>query len=219
LFPPPSQANPQLTRQLDAVVLRGLAEDPKNRFKSVQEFQKAFDQALSAPPKKAKTLAVVLVGLLVTLLAFVGLKWIIGPGSKRDLPIAPKPALVKSVAIRDGANTVKPRIAGKPSAQPAKAAPAQSPEFRRLVELRAYTIWVKRGSPKGRAGDLVRDKNWSEAERQILNEVEKRAFKIWVQQGRPKAAAGEAVREKNMRAAETQLLKETEEELRRHPIG
>ena len=48
----------------------------------------------------------------------------------------------------------------------------------------------------------MKEKNWLEAERQILNEVKDRAFQIWDQQGRPTGAAGEAVREKNMRAAE-----------------
>ena len=56
LFPPPSRLNPQLTRELDAVVLRGLAEEPKNRFPSVQEFVTAFDQALADSPRKARLL-------------------------------------------------------------------------------------------------------------------------------------------------------------------
>jgi len=87
-----------------------------------------------------------------------------------------------------------------------------------LVQLRAYVIWDKSGRPTGPAGESVKEANWLEAEREVLDEVKARAWKIWDEQGRPTAAAGEAVREKNMRAAEAQLLKETEEELRRNPI-
>ena len=38
-FPPPSQLNPRLPAKLDAVILRGLAEEPKNRFASVREYR------------------------------------------------------------------------------------------------------------------------------------------------------------------------------------
>lgn len=219
LFAPPSQSNMQLARQLDTVILRGLSEEPKNRFKSVQEFVSAFDQALVAAPTRARLLPIALSALIATLFAVAGLTWIVGLGPKRDVSIAQKTVLVKSVATPTGANPVKAKNASTTPVPPTKTAPEQSPEFKRLVELRAYMIWLKRGSPKDRAGDLVREKNWFEAERQISKEVELRAFRIWEQQGRPSAAAGEAVREKNMRAAASQLLKETEEELRRHPIG
>jgi eukaryotic-like serine/threonine-protein kinase len=124
---------------------------------------------------------------------------------------------IVAVVTSTPANPGKPTDIGKP-AQAAAKAPQQSPELHRLVELRAYVIWVKGGRPTGRAGELVQKKNWHKAETQILDEVKQRAFKIWDQQGRPTGAAGEAVREKNMRAAEAQLLKETEDELRRHPV-
>ena len=101
--------------------------------------------------------------------------------------------------------------------EPAKA-PERSPEFKRLIELRAYLIWVKAGRIKDTDDGSVSKKNWLEAEKQIQIEVEQRAFEIWTKQGKPAKEAGEAVREKNMRAAEAQLLKETEEEFRRHPI-
>jgi eukaryotic-like serine/threonine-protein kinase len=217
LFPPPSQLNPQLNRQLDTVVLQGLAEEPKNRFKSVQEFVSAFDSALAASPRRARLLPIALAALFTIALACAGMAWIVGLGPRREDPIAQKHALAKSVATPTGANPVKAEDAGKPPDRPAKA-PEQSPEFKRLVELRAYSIWVKGGRLKDTDDDSVSKKNWLEAEKQILSEVECRAFEIWNKQGRPTEAAGEAVREKNMRAAEAQLLKETEEELRRRPI-
>jgi hypothetical protein len=217
-FPPPSQLNRQLTRQVDTVVLRGLAEEPKSRFTSVREFVSAFDQALAASPKKARLFPLAFAGLIAIVLGFVGLKWMVGLWSKRNVPIAERRALVGSVENPTAANPAEAKDARKPPDPSAKAT-QRSPEFERLVQLRAYAIWVKRGRPTGRAGESVKEANWLEAERQVLNEVKTRAFKIWDQQGRPTGAAGEAVREKNMRAAEAQLLKETEEALRRHPIG
>jgi eukaryotic-like serine/threonine-protein kinase len=217
LFPPPSQLNPQLTRQLDTVVLRGLAEEPKNRFKSVQEFVSALDQALAASPRRARLLPIALAALISIVLAFAVLAWIAGLGPKRELPITQRRELIKSVATPTGGNAVKPNAAGKAPDEPAKAR-EPSPELKRLVELRAYLIWVKAGRVKDTDDASVSKRNWLEAEKQIQSEVERRAFEIWNQQGKPANEAGEAVREKNMRAAEAQLLKETEEEFRRHPI-
>ena len=44
-------------RALDAVILRGLAEEPKNRFKNVGEFVAAFDQALATAPARRQIAA------------------------------------------------------------------------------------------------------------------------------------------------------------------
>jgi len=209
--------NRQLSRRLDSVVLRGLAEEPKGRFPTVREFVTAFDQALAAPPRKARWLPLAGAGLIAVLLAALGLKWIAGAGSKRDGPITPNRVAVKPVVNPTAANPVKPNDAGRPP-DPAAKTPERSPDFDHLVKLRAYVIWVKCGRPTGAAGESVKEKNWLEAERQILDEVKARAFTIWDKQGRPSGAAGEAVREKNMRAAEAQLLKETEEEMNRHPV-
>jgi serine/threonine-protein kinase len=46
---PPSQLNPQVSRALDAVVLRALAKDPANRFQSADEFIAALDAAEADP--------------------------------------------------------------------------------------------------------------------------------------------------------------------------
>ncbi len=216
-FPPPSQLNRQLSRQLDAVVLRGLAEEPKDRYPTVREFVTAFDRALTAPRRKAKWLPLAVVGLPVILLAAIGLKWIAGVGTMRDVPITSKRPSVESLVNPTTVEEGEANNAGKPADLAAKA-PDRSPEFQRLVELRAYVIWVNCGRPTGKAGESVKEKNWLEAERQILDEVKARAFTIWVQQGRPSGAAGEAASEKNMRAAEAQLLTETEEDMNRHPV-
>jgi len=213
-FPPPSRLNRQLTPQLDAVVLRGLAEERKDRFASIREFVQAFDQALTAAPRKTRLSSWVIAGLVALLLAFAGLAWIVGLGLKPSIPVSERRVPAVAVANPTAAIAVKEKDAPKPAAK----ATQRSAEFDRLVQLRAYKIWVKRGRLKGPVGASVKEANWLEAERQIVAEVKARAFQIWEIQGRPTGAAGEAVREKNMRAAEAQLLTETETDLRRHPI-
>jgi len=217
-FPPPSQLNRRLRERLDTVILRGLAEEPKNRFKSVQDFVAAFDQSLLATPTKARLSARVLAGSIAILLVIVALGWIGGLRPQRNAPNSQKIPLAESTANPTTANPVKPDDARKPADATVKA-PQQSPEFKRLVQLRAYQLWVKSGRPTGRAGEAMKETNWVKAERRVLDEVTARAFKIWDEQGRPTGAAGEAVREKNMRAAEAQLLKEIETELRLHPVA
>jgi eukaryotic-like serine/threonine-protein kinase len=46
---PPSELNPAVSRALDAVVLKALAKDPANRFRSAEEFQAALDAAEGDP--------------------------------------------------------------------------------------------------------------------------------------------------------------------------
>jgi serine/threonine-protein kinase len=46
---PPSELNPEISRALDAVVLRALAKDPANRFASAEEFLGALDAAEADP--------------------------------------------------------------------------------------------------------------------------------------------------------------------------
>jgi serine/threonine-protein kinase len=45
----PSSLNPQVTPALDAVVLRALAKDPRNRFANAEEFRAALDAAEADP--------------------------------------------------------------------------------------------------------------------------------------------------------------------------
>jgi serine/threonine protein kinase len=218
-FPPPSQLNRQLAREVDAVVLRGLAEERKDRFNSVREFVQALDQVLAAAPQKARLSPLVLAGagLIAVLVVVAGLGRIVGLGRKPDVSLKEGRLPAASAANPKLPSPVAPDEARKAPEPPAGAS-QRSAELERLIQLRAYQIWVKAGRPRGTQGTSVKEANWLGAERQILDEVKARAFKIWVSQGRPEGAAGEAVREKNMRAAEAQLLKETETEMRRHPL-
>jgi eukaryotic-like serine/threonine-protein kinase len=209
LFPPPSRSNPRLSRELDSAILRGLSEEPKDRFPGVRDFVTAFDRALVSPSRRARKLYAALFGSGAVLLVAAGLAWVLGVGSRAGVNMAPRPAWPDPPASRPGTNPAP--------VSPAKA-PEPSREFTRLVELRAYMIWDRGGRPTGPEGEAVKEKNWLEAERRIRDEVGARAYQIWVRQGRPTGAAGESVREKNLRSAEAELLEESEAELRRHPI-
>jgi eukaryotic-like serine/threonine-protein kinase len=216
-FAAPSHLNSLLPVDVDAVILRGLAEEPKNRFASVQEYLDSFDKALISTVPKTRWLRLALAGLIASLLALAGWSGLLTPEWKQTVG-----AGVRRAADPTDAKPVK----GRPSPpqepkDPARTeanVPERSREFNRLVELRAYVIWDSQGRPTGLAGERVKEENWHEAERQIEKEVTSRAYTIWVKQGRPSGEAGVVVRDKNMREAEAELLKETEDDLNRHPL-
>jgi serine/threonine protein kinase len=209
-FAPPSRVNPRLPASVDSVLLRALAEEPEDRFASERVFLRELQRVLHSASKVRLGLKRGIAALLiaaVVIAAFFALSsnWRGDGGPDRQ-------ALVTAPQNRPGA---APAAKNDLSAAPK---PEHSPEFDQLTRLRAYQLWVEQGRPDGKAGAAVKDKNWSEAERQIDSEVKARAYQFWEEQGRPEGAAGEAVREKNLRDAERQLLQETEEEFRRHPI-
>jgi eukaryotic-like serine/threonine-protein kinase len=216
-FAPPSQLNPRLPVKADAVILRGLAEEPKNRFASVREYLDAFEHALIPTPAQARWPFLAVVGSIASLLALAGWSGIftsertqtVGTEARR----AANAAIAKPVTVQPS-----PPPESKMPIQNEAKAPACSPEFNRLVELRSYTIWVGQGRPTGLAGERVKEANWHEAEHKIEQEVTDRAFAIWKKQGSPTGPAGDAVKDKNMQTAEAELLKETLDELNRHPL-
>jgi eukaryotic-like serine/threonine-protein kinase len=215
-FSPPSALNPRLPVKLDAVILRGLAEEPKNRFSSVREYLDAFNQALNSTSDRSRWPLLALVGLLASLLALAAWSgalthwWkSIGGAGARLAPDDPGARPISRAPV--------PPIDREQPKQAEPKAPERSKDFVQLVKLRAYKIWHESGRPMGLAGERVKDKNWAEAERQIERELKERAFLIWVKQGRPEGAAGVEVSEKNMRTAEAELLKETDDEFHRNP--
>jgi serine/threonine protein kinase len=229
LFPPPSRLNTRLSRELDAAILRGLSEEPKDRFASVRDFMAALDRGLSPSPWRARKLPLWLAAAFVVLASAAGLLWVLGrradtraevqrvaqrPDPPRAAGATDRPA---AATDRPAPNPAPPRLA-KVTSQPAAKTRQRSQEFTQLVELRAYSIWHRAGRPTGAPGAAVKEKNWLKAERQIGDEVDARAYRIWEGQGRPTGAAGEAVRERNRQAAAAELLRETLAEMRRHPI-
>ncbi len=204
-FKPPSEINPALHKRVDAVLMKGLAQEPGNRYGSLTGFLNDLDRALAPSARASQVLAWTGAGLTAILIAgslFWALRltpsWPAGAGGQ----VAPE-AVEQAVApFETKAEPVPDEVE------------AASPEFHRLTEIRAYQIWLSQGSPTGAAGEAVSEKNWFEAERQITQEVEKRAYQLWVSQGRPAGAEGEAVRERNKRRAEADLLKEAENSTR-----
>jgi eukaryotic-like serine/threonine-protein kinase len=222
VFPPPSRLNRRLSREFDTAILRGLAEEPKDRYPSVQDLVAALDRSLNSRRWRAHKLRLTLAATFIVLCSAAGLAWSLGFGPDKgdgSVPIAVR----QDFSVPDEAKgRPNPELAPQPSAKeesdPQPKLPERSLDFTRLVELRAYTIWDRGGRPIGAAGETAKRKNWLEAERQICDEIDARAYRMWEDQGRPTGEAGEAVRESNHRAAEAELLREAEAELRRHPI-
>jgi predicted Ser/Thr protein kinase len=192
-FKPPSELNPRLGRQVDAVLTKALSQDPANRYAKLPDFLRDLDAAL-ARSMRPRWLVPLAVGLPVVAAVAALASWGRLAG---DAPAAPPVAPL--VAKPEPADAT-----GRPA-----DAPERSPEFQELTRLRAYAIWKSQGSPKGEAGDAVASSNWFRAEAEVAAEVDERAFQIWVSQGRPTGAAGDAVSEPNRRRAEAELLKES----------
>jgi serine/threonine protein kinase len=213
VFPPPSRWNRRLSCEVDAAILRGLSEEPKDRFPSVGDFVAALDRGLLSPPWRARRLSLALAASFTLLCLAAALALVLGFGSKRNARIGPAPGAPAQPGRekdRPAADPAQPPPAEAAKEQPRAKTPERSKVFISLVEKRAYAIWVRQGRPEGKAGKAVAVKNWLEAESQIRDEVEVRAYRLWERQGRPEGAAGEAVSEKNRRAAEAELLKESE---------
>ena len=85
-FQPPDRLNPKLGPRAAAVILKGLSEDPSDRFPTIQEFAEAIDRALEVDDaRKIRRRRWLLVSALVALIA-------IGVTSARFLapiPMAP----------------------------------------------------------------------------------------------------------------------------------
>ncbi len=215
-FSPPSKWNPQISTEVDQTIMKGLAEQPGERYPIVSDFVTALLPRIASPPRRDRTLKKSLfvplfslaLGLFVLSAALIATR-----SRKSEVPGKPPLAAAPPKLL--------PRTE-KRAERSKDEVPAQntgrSTEFTRMTRLRAYRLWVEQGSPMGEAGEAVKDKNWAEAERQIEREAKERAYSLWEREGRPTGAEGEAVREKNYRTAEVQMLQEMEEAMRRDPV-
>jgi serine/threonine protein kinase len=210
-FAPPSQLSPPLALALDAVILRGLAEEPKHRFATVRDYIQAFDQALLAQPNRRqfsrRAWAVLTTGALVLAVG----SWLLFSAWRPQKNSKVKAGATASAALASQG------VPAKDEGQTSEAGidtVVRSAEYQRLIKLRAYSIWVHSGRPTGLAGESARHQNWSEAQKQIESEIKERAFNFWLKQGSPTGEAGAAASAKNMRQSEVELLKETEDKLK-----
>jgi serine/threonine protein kinase len=216
-FHPPSRWNTGLSRELDKVILKGLAEQPSDRYSSVRDFLRELGPSLGTWRISGPGVRVRVLGLLVTLgITAVAVAAMVMGSGREDA--SRKGIKTSSDGTLSGTREPSPTTRESAGKGPEMDKSRRSPEFTQLTKLHAYRRWVEEGSPVGKAGEAVREKNWIEAEKQVESDVNARAYALWEEQGRPGGPEGEAASEKNRRAAEIQLLKETEEEMRSHPL-
>ncbi len=214
IFKAPSSHNPKLGPEVDAVILRGLQELPKDRFASVLDFASALEASLKDFPigpeeKKERGLTwPLVVGPVLLLLAGA---WFMRPGPPPGGPgdWPPPHARHRQPEIEK----LEPPTPEKPvTPEPTK----RSEEFRALTELRSQRIWEGQGRPKDQSKEK-QDANWFEAERQVEEEIARRAHHIWEKDGKLTGPEGEARREINWTRAEKELLDEARQALARKP--
>jgi serine/threonine protein kinase len=214
IFKPPSHLNPVLTGEVDAVILRALQENPKDRFATVRELTEALDRALEAGAaagrgRKARRWLIGAGSLLTVMIAAVTYQRFF-PGPP-PTPPPPPPATVPKEASPPAPLAAQPapvpETPRSPTADPKPDPGSDDPLLKELKALVAYQIWKERGSPGGTVGGAVKDEIWFEASRKVEEEVNLTAYEIWRTQGSPKGEAGERVRLKNQHEAERRLYK------------
>jgi serine/threonine protein kinase len=212
VFKPPSHYNRRLRPDVDAVIVRALRDNPKDRYPTIGEFMTALAHSLSQPkagvwlsrPWLAVAVAVPVV-LATSAVVFPRiLDW-------RESPAQPVAAHTRPKAAETATNPATASPSNPTSTGEPKPAPQRSAAFKELTAFRAHEIWKARGSPKGSVGAAVKDEIWVEAEKQIQQELEVIAYMIWQSHGSPAGEKGEAEKESNWEEAEQRLLKSLKE--------
>ncbi len=193
VFKPPSHLNRRLGPEVDAVILRALKEDPKDRFATIREFAAALDRALPLHPR----------------MSWHPSSWRVGWALAALLAIAGVIAMYLMLATTMGSRLLSyPRGTAKASPATSKAGavrtspPTLTEELKRL---RARKIWEARGRPTGEAGKAAQESIWFEAAEGIEQELKEIAYAIWEERGRPTGPAGEAVQDEIWAEAEKRL--------------
>lgn len=187
LFKPPSERNKQLGPNVDAVILRALREEPKERFSTVEEFGRALEEALAQPQfgmKRRSARLAVMVGGLFLLLIGAGI-WF-WPRSSDSPIVSDTPA------------------GKKPQVPVGSATPEDS--FHELTRHRAHLLWIIAGRPSAEADKESQNNFWFKAESEVKEEAEKRAYAIWEKNGKPTGKLGESLKDVFWRQAVGQLL-------------
>jgi eukaryotic-like serine/threonine-protein kinase len=162
-FLPPSRHNVQLPGKVDLVIVRGLAEEPRDRYSSVAVFLTALEQSLTTSPRKGLGGKLAVTGLLVILLVVASVAAVVTFGPGKNAAGVGRDRQDPIPAAQPGAQTVKTTTQEEPAAA-VPASPPRSPEFTKLTELRAYRIWVEVGRPTGKVGEALKETNWAQAE-------------------------------------------------------
>ena len=179
VFKPPSALNARLSPEVDAVLLRGLQENPRARFKTVREFTAALSHSLDgASPKRVNSRQVVLAALLLLVVGLAVALPLTGRQPEPAKPLAPE--------APPPANTLNPLEEA-------------------IKSVYAREIWADRGKP---AGEKAGGEIWYEAAGRVHKELEERAYKVWVERGAPEGAAGRAMQNENWDIAVRRLYKE-----------
>jgi formylglycine-generating enzyme required for sulfatase activity len=149
-FPPPDKLNPKLGPKASAVILKGLSEDPTDRFETIGEFGEALDQALEAAESSKLSISRwPLAAVIAALPILAGVAAFLVP--RPDL--APKPPLPNP----------KPVIVKRPDVPPKNPVPApQQPVEPERLRAQSIDMTLKRvpagkfwmGSPSGNTGAL-----------------------------------------------------------------
>jgi hypothetical protein len=183
----------------------------------VSQFLTSFEQAVSSSPRKALSgkMAYAVVPAVLLLVASAAAFVAFGP-VREATGVGQSQRQGGSAASSSSETGLTRNEETAGAAKPDSA--ARSPELTKLIQLRAYKIWIDLGRPSGKAGEAVKERNWMQAEKRVEMDVNARAFQLWERQGRPTGAEGEAAGRKNRHDAEVQLLNETEEEFRKAAI-
>ena len=186
VFKPPSHHNPQLSEETDLAVMKGLQEDPSDRFPSVLTFCRAVQSTLEPGAKTAvatnKRHSTGALAALATFFLLIGI-WAFRPPPGGP-PWPPPPWGRPPFVQMDGdVRRAQPVL----TAQAAPKVPDReiSPQFKALTAICAQNLWKEMGSPANLAKP-VDDANWLDAEMYLHQYVDTQAYEIYVERGGPK---------------------------------
>jgi hypothetical protein len=191
---PASRLNPELGPAIDSVLMRGLAEDPDDRFKSVGAFVEALEGA-ARPQSGVKRRLNARGALAATLIAVTAA---IGFATWRsrvpDDPARPGVLVVRPIPKLDGPDAPQKVAALVQDSRSPRERDSLEELIAAQLEQRAFRIWERKQKPDGSAKD-----DWLEASQEllghsalrkaILDEIEKRAYFIWIDNGQPDGTA------------------------------
>lgn len=203
VFKPPSHYNPSVSCSTNDVLIRGLQEDPSDRYPDVMTFCRAFEKSIEGQVnhprplwKPLAMLGLVVASALLGALAFWAFKTLIISRAREPLP---PPAAAKPEP---------PPVEPVPLATPAPER-GESDNFRLLQSAAAHQIWVHMGKPLS-SGKGIDETNWFEAKAHVYGLVEERAYDNFRKRGGDEQDHDPKKSRKDWDQAEEDLVKEYE---------